>query len=168
MKRVYGVHTLIKITKRLLQTAVLPGTKRQSEEGLTLIETIIVIGIIVAFATLAIVALAPMIGTSNSAVVKNQIASFKQALEIYRLNCGTYPSPEQGLSALRQKPAIEPVPEGWRGPYIDKKEIPKDPWGNEYKYLVPGPEGDAFGIISYGADGVEGGDGDNKDIKSWE
>ncbi len=140
---------------------------RGEESGLTMIETIIVVAIIMIFATAATVVLAVVLSQGNAAAANNQISTFKQALELYRLNCGTYPTAEQGLAALRTKPTLEPVCEGWRGPYIDR-EIPKDPWGHDYKYVVPGPAGDAYGILSYGADGAEGGDGDNKDITSWQ
>ncbi len=140
---------------------------REAEAGLTMIETMIVVAIIVAFATAATVVLAVVISRGNSGAASNQISTFKQAIELYRLTCGSYPTAEQGLAALRQKPTLEPVPEGWAGPYIDR-DIPKDPWGHDYKYVVPGPAGDAYGVISYGADGVEGGDGDTKDIPSWQ
>jgi general secretion pathway protein G len=154
-------------TVELVRGALVSGTNRQTEAGLTLIETIIVISIIIVFTTAAVIAVGSILGTSKDAAAKNQIATFKLALNMYLVNCGSYPSQEQGLAALRQKPTTEPVPEGWKGPYIDK-EIPKDPWGHDFKYLVPGPAGDAFGVIAYGADGVEGGEGDNKDVTSWQ
>jgi general secretion pathway protein G len=156
---------LLGIVRRLSGRPLAEGER---EAGLTLIETIIVVGIIIAFATAAVLVIGPWLGTSRKAAAQNQIATFAQSLEIYNLNCGSYPSTEQGLQALCQKPTIDPVPEGWQGPYLSKKEVPQDPWGHDYKYMAPGPEGTAFGIISYGADGVEGGEGDNKDITSWE
>jgi general secretion pathway protein G len=165
-----GKPIMKKLIRRFFQSIIgmtAPKSNRENEAGLTLVETMIVIGVIIVFATSAILLLAPILGTSKLAAAKDQIGTFKQALEIYRLNCGTYPTAEQGLAALRQKPTLEPVPEGWKGPYIDK-DVPKDPWGHDYKYVIPGPEGDPFGVISYGADGTEGGDGDNKDITSWQ
>jgi len=143
-----------------------PADGTQSQSGLTFIETIIVVAIIMIFATAVTVVLVTVMGTTKEAAAKNQIGTFDQALQLYNLQCGSFPTAEQGLAALRKKPTLEPVPEGWRGPYISG-DVPKDPWGHEYKYVVPGPEGDPFGIISYGADGLEGGDGDNKDITSW-
>ncbi len=147
-----------------------PGSprKREREAGLTLVETIIVVAIIVAFAAGAMIMLGPVLFAGKDAAAKNQIATFVQALEVYNLQCGNYPTEEQGLAALVKKPTIEPSPEGWRGPYLSKSELPKDPWGTEYKYMLPGPEGMPYGIVSYGADGKEGGEGDAKDISSWQ
>lgn len=144
-----------------------PGDAEQRQAGLTFIETIIVVAIIMIFATAVTVVLVSVMGTTKEAAAKNQIGTFVQALELYNMQCGSYPTAEQGLAALRKKPAVEPVPEGWRGPYISG-DVPKDPWTHDYKYVVPGPAGDPYGVISYGADGVEGGDGDNKDITSWQ
>jgi general secretion pathway protein G len=157
-----------KLLAWMKRTARAPYKKGDHEAGLTLVETLIVVGIIVAFATTAVLVMAPYLSTSKNAAAKSQIATFTQALELYNINCGAYPTAEQGLEALCEKPTIEPVPEGWKGSYLSKKAVPKDPWGNEYKYTIPGPEGLPFGIISYGADGLEGGEGDNKDITSWE
>ena len=72
-----------------------------------------------------------------------------------------------GLAALRKQSEIEPVHENWNGPYI-YKDVPKDPWGNDYEYTIPGPDGNSFGIRSFGSDGKEGGDGKNADITSWQ
>ena len=104
--------------------------------------------------------------SARNAAAKTQIESFCTALEAYYIDCGTYPSLEQGLSALRKKPEVYPISNNWSGPYL-YKDPPKDPWGFEYEYLMPGPEGNAYGIRSYGADGIEGGDGKNQDITSW-
>jgi len=135
--------------------------------GATVIEIIVVIAIILLIASTVAIAAISLLGPSREAIAKNQIESFKIAIETYYLKYRMYPTQEQGLQALRTKPVIEPIPENWDRPILDK-ELPKDPWGRDYKYIVPGPLGDPYGIISYGADGVEGGDGENKDIKSWE
>jgi general secretion pathway protein G len=105
--------------------------------------------------------------TAKQAATKSQIETFGLALNAYLLDCGRYPSKDQSLDALWQKPVLEPVPSGWNGPYVNKS-IPKDPWGNAYEYTVPGPNGLPFGIRSFGADGTEGGEGNAKDISSWE
>ena len=78
-----------------------------------------------------------------------------------------YPTREQGLDALWEKPILEPVPTGWEGPYVTKKII-NDPWGHPYELTVPGPNGLPFGLRSLGADGKVGGEGNNKDLMSWE
>lgn len=97
-----------------------------------------------------------------------QIESLETALKLYKLDNGMYPDTEQGLQALVEQPETGTQPKSWRkGGYLDKGKVPKDPWGNEFVYLSPGVHGE-YDIISYGADGVSGGDEKNKDINSWE
>jgi len=137
----------------------------RKDDGWTYMETLIVIAIILILtATVGFMAINNLEKARNAA--KTQIESFCTALEAYYIDCGTYPSSEQGLSALRKKPEVYPISNNWSGPYL-YKDPPKDPWGFEYEYLMPGPEGNAYGIRSYGADGIEGGDGKNQDITSW-
>jgi general secretion pathway protein G len=97
---------------------------------------------------------------------KNQVEALSIALNSYYLDNGRYPTAEQGLKALWEKPVLEPLPSHWSGPYLDK-EVPKDPWGHEYEYKNPGPGGLPFAIRSFGADGVEGGEGNDQDVASW-
>nr|MBP3681579.1 type II secretion system major pseudopilin GspG [Clostridia bacterium] len=138
----------------------------RKDDGWTYMETLIVIAIILILtATVGFMAINNLEKARNAAA-KTQIESFCTALEAYYIDCGTYPSLEQGLSALRKKPEVYPISNNWSGPYL-YKDPPKDPWGFEYEYLMPGPEGNAYGIRSYGADGIEGGDGKNQDITSW-
>ena len=94
---------------------------------------------------------------------KIEIGQIGQALDLYKLEVGRYPTTQEGLQALISAPSGVT---NWNGPYWKKTEIPKDPWGNEYKYASPGQHG-AYDIISYGADGKEGGEGADKDITSW-
>ena len=98
---------------------------------------------------------------------KNQIETLSLALSAYALECKQYPTREQGLDALWVKPVLEPMPAGWSGPYVNKK-IGADPWDHPYEYTVPGSNGLPFGLRSFAADGKEGGDGNDKDIMSWE
>jgi general secretion pathway protein G len=99
---------------------------------------------------------------------KMQIEGLETALKLYKLDTGAYPDTEQGLTALVEKPETGDVPKKWReGGYLEKGKIPKDPWGNEFVYLSPGVQGE-YDIISYGADGVAGGEGKNADINNWE
>jgi general secretion pathway protein G len=107
------------------------------------------------------------IGKAKVVSAKSQIEAFSLSLNAYSIDCKQFPSAEQGLDSLWTKPSLEPVPAGWAGPYVNKK-ITTDPWGNRYEYTVPGPNGLPFGIRSLGADGREGGEGDDKDIVSWE
>ncbi len=97
-----------------------------------------------------------------------QIEGLETALKLYKLDNGVYPTTEQGLQALVERPDEENVLQNWRkGGYLEKGKVPKDPWGNEFIYLSPGIQGD-YDITSYGADGVPGGEDENKDISSWE
>ena len=93
---------------------------------------------------------------------KIEIGQIGQALDLYKLEIGRYPSSSEGLQALVTAPAGAA---NWNGPYWKKAQIPKDPWGNEYRYTSPGQKG-AYDILSLGADGKEGGEGANKDITS--
>ena len=89
-----------------------------------------------------------------------------KALKLYKLNNGSYPTTEQGLQALVEAPTVGTLAKKWReGGYLEKGRVPKDPWGNDYVYLSPGSQGD-YDIISYGADGEQGGDGKDKDISN--
>jgi general secretion pathway protein G len=94
--------------------------------------------------------------------------SIETALKLYHLDNGVYPDTEQGLQALVEKPDTGTLPKKWRtGGYLEKGKVPKDPWGNDFVYLSPGAHGE-YDLISYGADGVQGGEDKNKDIESWE
>jgi general secretion pathway protein G len=102
------------------------------------------------------------IGKSNTKVARAQIESFGQALDQYRLDVGQYPTSEQGLIALRLTP--QQVVR-WQGPYL-KRDIPEDPWGHPYVYRRPGQHGE-YDIVSLGADGQPGGEGEAADVSSW-
>lgn len=95
---------------------------------------------------------------------KIEIGQIAQALDLYKLELGRYPSTQEGLKALVEAP---PGVANWNGPYWKKSGVPKDPWGNEYKFTSPGQHG-AYDILSLGADGRDGGGGSNKDIASWQ
>ena len=135
---------------------------RTPQRGMTLIEILVVlvlIGIV-----LGIVG-GNFIGRGEKAkadAAKIEIGQIGQALDLYKLEIGRYPSSSEGLQALVTAPAGVA---NWNGPYWKKAQIPKDPWGNEYRYTSPGQKG-AYDIVSLGADGKEGGEGTNKDITS--
>lgn len=138
----------------------------KNEDGWTFMETLIVIAIVLILtATVGFMAVGSL-EKARVAAAKTQIESLCTALEAYYIDCGFYPSSEQGLNALRKKPESSPCPDSWDGPYL-YKAVPLDPWGKEYEYLVPSPDGLPFGIRSFGADGMEGGEGKNADILSW-
>jgi general secretion pathway protein G len=139
----------------------------KSDEGFSFIETIVAISIILILSAAVGFSAIRYIERARLAACRNQIETLRLALQSYYLDCGTYPTEVQGLSALWEKPIIAPVPARWDGPYTDR-QIPKDPWGNDFIYRNPGDRGLPFTITSYGADGKPGGEGQNADIHSWE
>lgn len=139
-----------------------------SERGITLIELMIVITIIGILSLIIIPRFMDIPQKARVEAARQQIASFALALDRYNLDNGVYPTTEQGLRALVEKPSTDPVPMNYsEGGYLKKREIPKDPWGREFIYRSPGTQGNEYEIMSYGADGQEGGEGINSDIKSW-
>lgn len=142
--------------------------KFRDNRGFTLIELMVVIIIL---GVLAIYIGPKIMGRPEEAKqvkARVDISALETALKLYKLDSGVYPSTDQGLQALVEKPETGNVPRKWReGGYLEKNRVPKDPWGNEFVYLSPGAHGD-FDIISYGSDGVPGGEAHNKDINSWE
>ncbi len=136
--------------------------KKSKERGFTFFEILVVVTIIGLLAALVGPRLWSKITGGKQATAKMQIEMFGTALDAFRLDTGRYPTTEEGLQALREKPSGV---ENWSGPYLPK-ELPVDPWKNAYVYKSPGEHGD-YDIISYGADKVEGGDGENQDIVSW-
>ena len=141
--------------------------KLKTDEGFTFIETIIAISIILILSAAVGFSAIKYIEKARTASCRNQIETFRLALQSYLLDCGQYPTETQGLAALWEKPILSPVPPAWDGPYIERI-IPKDPWGNDYAYKNPGDKNLPFTIISYGADGRTGGEGIHADIHSWE
>jgi general secretion pathway protein G len=136
--------------------------KRRIERGITLIELLVVMVIIAMFATLVGSRLFRNVEKSRLTVAKEQISELESALDLFRLDVGRYPTTDEGLQALRVRPAGV---ENWDSPYL-KKDVPLDPWNHPFIYRCPGQHGD-FDLFSYGADGQEGGDGDGADIKNW-
>jgi general secretion pathway protein G len=140
----------------------------RDDRGFTLLEIIVVVFIL---SILAAIVAPRIIGRTDDARIaeaKIQIKNFETALKLFKLDNAFYPSTEQGLAALIEKPTIGQVPERYReGGYLEQKKIPVDPWDNPYVYISPGLYGD-FDLLSYGADGREGGEGKNADIKNWD
>jgi general secretion pathway protein G len=137
--------------------------KKNGQSGFTLIELLVVLVIIGLLAALVAPRFIRQEEKAKIRAAKAQIELFGTALDTFRLDVGRYPNSQEGLDALRQRPSGV---ERWDGPYL-KKEIPPDPWGHPYVYRSPGERG-PYELLSYGADGVTGGAGDNTDINSWE
>lgn len=134
--------------------------------GFTLIELLVVLLILGMIAALAGPQVMNYLGESKAKAAKLQIEEFGSSLDLFKLDAGRYPETQEGLQALVQAPPSLDAGR-WRGPYLKKKVVPKDPWGNDYKYVSPGQHG-AYDIVSLGSDGREGGEGEAKDIVSWE
>jgi general secretion pathway protein G len=136
--------------------------------GFSLIELMVVVIIL---GILAMYIGPKLMGRTEQAKVvqtRVQIEGLETALKLYKLDNGVYPTTEQGLQALVERPETQNVLQNWRKDgYLEKGKVPNDPWGNEFIYLSPGIHGD-YDITSYGADGVPGGEDENKDINSWE
>ena len=136
-------------------------------DGFTLIEVMVVITVIAILATLVAPNVFRHVGAAQDATARAQIEMLGAALDAYRLDNGRYPTIQQGLESLVTAPSSEPRPRNWRGPYL-RKELPLDPWDNAYVYRSPGEVNqNGFDLMSYGADGRAGGEGDDADITSW-
>ena len=139
------------------------NNRRNPRAGVTLIEMLVVVVIIGLFVAVVAPSMFKQSDKARVVAARTQIKSFMTALGTYKLDTGVFPTTEQGLQALRVKPADA---NQWNGPYMPQ-EIPMDPWGHPYVYKYPGDHGDEPDMISYGADGQPGGDGLNADILSW-
>jgi general secretion pathway protein G len=136
--------------------------KRTNNRGVTLIELLVVMVILGLIAAVASQTFFKKVDSAMRTSAKNQIVELEGALDLFRLDAGRYPTSEEGLQALRTRPSGL---ESWDGPYL-KKDLPQDPWKKPYVYRRPGQHGD-FDLISFGADGQEGGEGDGADIVNW-
>ena len=139
---------------------------RRTQRGFTLIEIMVVIAILGILAALIVPKIMSRPDEARRVAAKQDIGTVMQALNLYRLDNGRYPSSDQGLRALIEKPSTDPVPGNWKsGGYLER--LPSDPWGNPYQYLSPGVHGD-IDVFSYGADGKAGGEANDADIGSWQ
>jgi general secretion pathway protein G len=134
----------------------------RNRKGFTLVELIVVMVILGMLAALVFPKLLPKVGKGRQSAAKTQIELLGQALDQFRLDTGRYPTTAEGLNALLVDPGVP----GWDGPYL-KKAVPNDPWGRPYHYESPGTHGD-YDIVSFGSDGSAGGEGEAKDLNSWE
>jgi general secretion pathway protein G len=136
---------------------------RTDAVGFTLIELLVVLVILSMLIGLVGPQVLKYVGESKTKTARIQIEDIGAALDLYHLEIGSYPSSQQGLQALVEKP---PGVNVWKGPYLKKQVVPKDPWGRDYQYRSPGEHG-RYDLFSLGADNVEGGEDENEDIVSW-
>ncbi len=137
--------------------------RKRKQRGFTLVELLVVLVILGLIATLVAPRVIKFIAGAKSDTAMLQIERLSSTLELYRLEVGRYPADEESLVALVERPADA---EAWAGPYLTKKDGLVDPWGRDYIYRYPGEHGD-FDLYSLGADGQEGGDGEDADVRNW-
>jgi len=140
------------------------GSKERGIRGFTLIELLVVLVILGLLAGLVGPRVVKHLGDSKTKAAMLQIEELSSALDLYRLEVGTYPSTDEGLQALVERPTGA---DRWDGPYLRKTTIRDDPWGHAYVYRYPGDHG-IFDLYSLGADNADGGDGENRDVLGWE
>ncbi|EFQ22719.1 type II secretion system major pseudopilin GspG [Aminomonas paucivorans] len=140
--------------------------RERRHRGFTIIEIMVVVVIIGMLATLVIPRVIGRGDDAKRTAAQVQIKEVEQALDLYHLDNGSYPTQDQGLDALVSKPSLPPEPMNYRsGGYL--KKVPNDPWGRPFIYRMPGDHGE-FDLLSYGPDGQEGGEDKNKDITNWD
>ena len=137
---------------------------KRLQRGFTLIELMVVLVIIGVLAALIVPNVLNRADDARVTAARTDINNLVQALKLYRLDNQRYPTAAQGLQALMVKPTTDPIPPNWK-PYLDK--LPNDPWGRPYQLLNPGIKGE-IGVMSLGADGQPGGEGNNADVGSWQ
>lgn len=139
----------------------------RSNSGFTLIEIMVVVVIISVLIGLVAPNILGRVDEARVTAAQTDIATIEQSLEMYKLDNHTFPTTDQGLQALVERPTISPEPKKWNPEgYLKKGALPKDPWGGDYQYISPGATG-AFDLYSLGADGREGGEGYDADIGNW-
>jgi general secretion pathway protein G len=136
---------------------------RSGQQGFTLIELLVVLAILGLLATLVAPRLIKYLGEAKTQTARLQIQKISGILDIYHLDVGRYPTQEEGLDALAQRPADL---ENWNGPYVKKREELNDPWGRIYIYRFPGEHGE-YDLYSLGASGKEGGEGEDREVTNW-
>jgi general secretion pathway protein G len=143
--------------------SVATGNHRRRQQGFTLIELLVVLAIIATLAAIVAPQIFRNVGDARTGAAKAQIEVFSLALDAYRLDNGSYPSTEQGLRALVERPAGGIGSTNWRGPYL-KRDVPPDPWGHAYAYAIRPPPSEDYELYSLGRDGREAGTGEDADL----
>lgn len=149
--------------------------KIKNYPAFTFVETLAVLAITAALTAGCTISVSKLIANAKRISARNQIEQYSAALQTYFLDCGRFPTTEQGLAALWEKPVLFPIPDEWNGPYLERRPA-KDPWGTDFEYLsaessvMPSevPQNLPFVLICYGADKAKGGKANGQDIVSWE
>ena len=137
--------------------------RRHRQEGYTLVELLVVLAILGLLVAIAAPRLIKYLGSAKVDTAKIQVERLAGVLDLYHLDVGSYPTDRDGLAALMERPPQAAV---WNGPYLKNRDSLTDPWGRPYVYRFPGQHG-AYDLYSLGADGKEGGDGNDRDITNW-
>ena len=137
--------------------------RRAGSAGFTLVEVLVVLGILTLLALIVVPQVVGYLGKAKTDTARLEIDSISSALDLYRLDVGSYPSQQDGLAALFQAPSGVAT---WRGPYIRKPDAINDPWQRPYIYRMPGEHGE-FDLLTLGADNAPGGEDENQDVTSW-
>jgi general secretion pathway protein G len=162
------LHFHIKERRKMSELGKKKAHAVTSAQGFTLIELMVVMVILGILAGLIVPRIMDRPEEARRTKAGIQIQSIEQALKLYKLDNGQYPTTEQGLLALVEAPAVGVPARKWRtGGYLEKGKVPKDPWDGDFVYLSPGLHGD-FDLISYGPDHQSGGEGNDADINNWE
>ena len=150
---------------RLSRTANRRRREQEStrEAGFTLIELLVVLAIIGLLASLTAPRVLKYLGGAKTQTAEVRMRTLSTALDLFRLEVGRYPTEQEGLSALLKAPSSVP---NWNGPYVNRPDELKDPWDRPFQYSYPGRNG-SYDLASLGADGEEGGDGENRDVVNW-
>lgn len=146
--------------------SLIPSSRAFRFGGFTLLELLVVVAIIGLLAAYVGPKYFTQIGRSEQALAKSQLESFRRALGAYRIDVGSFPSTEEGLTVLTNRPTDANRSARWRGPYLEKA-VPADPWGKPYVYRSPGAQGADYELLSYGKDGQPGGSEDNADVLGY-
>jgi general secretion pathway protein G len=139
------------------------GDRQYRQRGYTLVELLVVLAILGLLVAIAAPRMMKYLGSAKVDTAKVQIERLGSVLDLYRLEIGRYPTDQEGLTALVDRPAQA---DKWNGPYLKNRDALTDPWGRPYGYRSPGEHGD-YDLYSLGADGREGGDGEDRDVTSW-
>ncbi len=140
------------------------STRSLKLRGFSLLELLVVLVILGVLAAIVGPRVLQQLGGAKQDAAQVSIEQLGTLLDNYKLDTGRYPTTQEGIKALLEKPSSA---KNWNGPYTKSNSLPKDPWGNDFVYTAPGQHGD-YDIVSYGSDAREGGDGEAKDVKSWE